>query len=100
MNSPDLRSPANVVCIGGGLWFEIAGAIAKHGLHVTVLEALDWLLPRQLEKKVELLRKQIEWNFTRPNEDHHWSASKVEGAELVGESPEKNPPVVFKQNWS
>ena len=54
--------PANVVCIGGGLLgLEIAGAIAKHGLKVTVLEALDWLLPRQLGKEAaELLRRQIE----------------------------------------
>ncbi len=54
--------PANIVCIGGGLLgLEIAGAIAKHGLKVTVLEALDWLLPRQLGREAaELLRKQIE----------------------------------------
>ncbi len=54
--------PAKVVCVGGGLLgLEIAGAIAKHGLHVTVVEALDWLLPRQLGKEAaELLRRQIE----------------------------------------
>lgn len=54
--------PANVVCVGGGLLgLEIAGAIAKHGMRVTVLEALDWLLPRQLGKEAaELLGQQIQ----------------------------------------
>ena len=38
-----------VACLGGGLLgLEIAGALAKHGVHVTVLEGFDWLLPRQL----------------------------------------------------
>ena len=37
------------VCIGGGvLGLEAAGALAKHGLDITVLEGFDWLLPRQL----------------------------------------------------
>jgi nitrite reductase (NADH) large subunit len=54
--------PANVVCIGGGLLgLEIAGGIAQKGTNVTVLEALDWLLPRQLGKEAaEMLRGQIE----------------------------------------
>lgn len=53
---------ANVVCIGGGLLgLEIAGGIAQKGTNVTVLEALDWLLPRQLGKEAaEMLRGQIE----------------------------------------
>ena len=53
--------PANIVCIGGGLLgLEIAGAIARHGMKVTVLEALDWLLPRQLGREAaEILRNFI-----------------------------------------
>lgn len=42
---------ANVVCIGGGLLgLEVAGAIAHSGGNVTVLEAMPWLLPRQLDE--------------------------------------------------
>lgn len=54
--------PSNVVCIGGGLLgLEIAGGIARHGAEVSVLEALDWLLPRQLgEEAARMLRGQIE----------------------------------------
>jgi nitrite reductase (NADH) large subunit len=37
------------VCIGGGLLgLEIAGALRKRGVAVTVLEGFPWLLPRQL----------------------------------------------------
>jgi len=40
---------ANVVCMGGGiLGLEAAGALAKRGAHVMVLEAFDYLMPRQL----------------------------------------------------
>jgi nitrite reductase (NADH) large subunit len=40
---------SNVVCIGGGiLGLESAGALAKQGCQVTVLEAFDYLMPRQL----------------------------------------------------
>ena len=43
----DKHSPC--VCVGGGLLgLETAGALAKRGLSVTVLEGFDWLLPRQL----------------------------------------------------
>jgi nitrite reductase (NADH) large subunit len=39
----------NVVCIGGGiLGLETAGALARHGAQVTVLEAFDYLMPHQL----------------------------------------------------
>lgn len=38
-----------VACIGGGLLgLEIAGALSRHGVNVTVLEGYGWLLPRQL----------------------------------------------------
>jgi nitrite reductase (NADH) large subunit len=38
-----------VVCIGGGLLgLETAGALARRGAQVTVLESMAWLLPRQL----------------------------------------------------
>ncbi len=37
------------VVIGGGvLGLEAAGALRKHGCHVTVIEGFGWLLPRQL----------------------------------------------------
>jgi len=42
----------HVVCIGGGLLgLENAGALAKRGADVTVIETFDWLLPRQLPKE-------------------------------------------------
>ena len=45
---PDMH----VVCIGGGLLgLENAGALAKRGADVTVIETFDWLLPRQLPKE-------------------------------------------------
>ena len=44
--------PIEVVCIGGGLLgLENAGALAKRGADVTVIETFDWLLPRQLPKE-------------------------------------------------
>ncbi len=43
------------------LGLEIAGAISRHGAKVTVLEALDWLLPRQLgQEAADILQKEIE----------------------------------------
>lgn len=46
------QKPINVVCIGGGLLgLENAGAIARRGEKVTVIETFDWLLPRQLPKE-------------------------------------------------
>ena len=44
-----LRPDSRVVCIGGGiLGLETAGALARHGARVTVLEASEHLMPRQL----------------------------------------------------
>ena len=82
--------PANVVCIGGGLLgLEIAGAIARHGLKVTVLEALDWLLPRQLgQEAASLLREKIEAMGIAVVVPAKTTAlvgdGKVEGVELIG----------------
>lgn len=46
----EAEKPIEVVCIGGGLLgLEVAGAIAHHGPHVTVVEFFDRLLPRQLD---------------------------------------------------
>lgn len=39
------------ICIGGGiLGLETAGALAHRGISVTVIEALPWLMPRQLNQ--------------------------------------------------
>lgn len=56
------RRKARVVCIGGGLLgLEVAGAVARQGADVTVLEGLDWLLPRQLnEQASKILKEKIE----------------------------------------
>ena len=44
-----VSSETQVVCIGGGiLGLETAGALARHGANVTVLEAFDHLMPLQL----------------------------------------------------
>lgn len=44
-----VSSETQVVCIGGGiLGLETAGALARRGAHVTVLEAFDHLMPLQL----------------------------------------------------
>lgn len=43
------RTHGRCVCVGGGiLGLEAAGALAKHGVRVTLLEGHGWLLPRQL----------------------------------------------------
>jgi nitrite reductase (NADH) large subunit len=40
------------VCVGGGLLgLEAAGALARRGAHVSVLEGWGWLLPRQLPER-------------------------------------------------
>ncbi len=44
-----IKPGVNCVCIGGGiLGLETAGALARRGASVTVLEGFDYLLPRQL----------------------------------------------------
>ena len=53
------RKQGQVVCIGGGLLgLEVAGAVARQGVQVTVLEGLDWLLPRQLDAQASAILKQ------------------------------------------
>ncbi|MGI6420002.1 MAG: FAD-dependent oxidoreductase [Thermoguttaceae bacterium] len=45
-------SGARCVCIGGGiLGLETAGALARRGAKVTLLESHGWLLPRQLNER-------------------------------------------------
>lgn len=50
------------ICIGGGiLGLETAGAIAKCGIKVQLLEESEWLMPRQLNKAgASLLKAHIE----------------------------------------
>lgn len=49
-------------CVGGGLLgLETAGALARQGVAVTVLEGFDWLLPRQLPRPAaSLLQEHLE----------------------------------------
>ncbi len=59
----DQSKPGNrCVCIGGGLLgLEAAGALARRGLSVSVLEGYGWLLPRQLaEPAGRLLQGNLE----------------------------------------
>ena len=54
------RKKAKIVCIGGGLLgLEVAGAVARQGAQVTVLEGLNWLLPRQLDADASAILKDI-----------------------------------------
>ena len=47
------------ICIGGGiLGLETAGAIAKSGMKVTLLESAPWLMPRQLNAQGAAILKQ------------------------------------------
>ncbi|NTV90211.1 MAG: FAD-dependent oxidoreductase [Clostridiales bacterium] len=47
-----MKSVKACICIGGGiLGLEVAGAIAKSGVHVLLLEGSEWLMPRQLNRK-------------------------------------------------
>ncbi len=49
------------VCIGGGLLgLETAGALARRGAHVALLESHQWLMPRQLSRRAgELLAQHV-----------------------------------------
>lgn len=53
----------SVVCVGGGLLgLEIAGALARRGARVSVVEGWPWLLPRQLpERAGRLLEAALSW---------------------------------------
>lgn len=57
------RIPAtdDCICIGGGiLGLETAGAIAKSGMKVTLLEGAPWLMPRQLNAQgAKMLKKYL-----------------------------------------
>lgn len=57
-----VKSGRPCVCIGGGiLGLETAGALARRGAKVTVLEGFEWLMPRQLNRRAgELLKAKIE----------------------------------------
>jgi len=51
-----LQPGLRCLCIGGGLLgLEIAGALARRGTQVTVLEGHPWLMPRQLPRQAGLL---------------------------------------------
>lgn len=55
------RGGARCVCIGGGLLgLETAGALARQGADVTLLEGHGWLLPRQLNQRAgEILNQYV-----------------------------------------
>ncbi|MBU0753564.1 MAG: FAD-dependent oxidoreductase [Planctomycetes bacterium] len=75
--TPDLK----IVCIGGGLLgLETAGALAKRGCFVTVLEGSPSLLPRQLAHKAGTL---LQRHMERMGISVH---TEVKVEEIVGES--------------
>lgn len=55
------QADVKCVCIGGGLLgLETAGALARRGVDVTLLEGHGWLLPRQLNQRAgELLENYV-----------------------------------------
>jgi len=57
-----LREGVRCVCIGGGLLgLETAGALARRGADVTLLEGHEWLMPRQLNRTAgELLARHVD----------------------------------------
>ncbi len=57
-----LQPGRRCICIGGGLLgLETAGALARRGLQVTVLEGHPWLMPRQLPQAAgELLKGELQ----------------------------------------
>ena len=56
-----VRDGAKCVCIGGGiLGLETAGALARRGADVTLVEGHGWLLPRQLNQRAgEILAEHV-----------------------------------------
>lgn len=53
-----IKAVDTCICIGGGiLGLESAGAIAKSGVKVKLLEGAPWLMPRQLNKKASVILK-------------------------------------------
>jgi nitrite reductase (NADH) large subunit len=74
------QTGTRVVCIGGGiLGLENAGALARRGAKVTVLEDQPWLLPRMLNQKAA----QIFETFIRGLGIHAQTGVKTQ--ELTGE---------------
>ena len=57
----NLHDGARCVCIGGGLLgLETAGALARRGAQVTLIEGHGWLMPRQLtESAARLLQEHV-----------------------------------------
>ncbi len=55
------RPGSKCVCIGGGiLGLETAGALARRGVEVTLVEGYGWLLPRQLtERAAKFLERRV-----------------------------------------
>ena len=50
-----VRRAGRVVCIGGGvLGLETAGALARGGAEVSLLESHEWLMPRQLNRRAAM----------------------------------------------
>jgi nitrite reductase (NADH) large subunit len=56
------KEGARCVCIGGGiLGIETAGALARRGADVTLLEGHGWLMPRQLNRRAgEIFQSHVE----------------------------------------
>ena len=79
-------------CIGGGLLgLETAGALAKRGAEVTLLEGYDWLLPRQLNKRAgHILAEHVESSgiklFTKARTRELLGDERVKGILLEDES--------------
>jgi len=79
-------------CIGGGLLgLETAGALAKRGIEVTLLEGYGWLLPRQLNKRAgQILAKHVESSgiklFTKARTREILGDERVKGILLEDES--------------
>ncbi len=79
-------------CIGGGLLgLETAGALARRGAEVTLLEGYGWLLPRQLNERAgQILSKYVESSgiklFTKAHTREILGDEAVKGILLEDES--------------